>query len=283
MSGSIPVLAVRGVGLAEMWERSLIALWAEGSRVHTEYDARDSNGEYLNPPSVDATLLMTATDPGAEPAVHRCFPGGLEDLEEYRLEVLEGIKDHWVAGGTTWSYTYHSRLRQYRGVDQVAAMIDHLARSPITRRCQAVTWQVESDPQHDDPPCLQSIWCRCAPDAEGVLYLNMNVRFRSRDGYKAAFMNAYAFGGDRGLQGEMAREIMRRSGRAVRLGHYCDLSDSYHIYGKDHAQFEREFLVGLERRTFEERTWRTGDVLEIMLAAQPAIRRKVAEVDAEKG
>ncbi len=36
------------------------------------------------------------TDPLGEPMIHKDFPGGLEDLQEYVMEVCEGIKDHVV-------------------------------------------------------------------------------------------------------------------------------------------------------------------------------------------
>jgi len=29
--------------------------------------------------------------------IHRAFPGGLEDLEIYRQEVVDGVHDHWIA------------------------------------------------------------------------------------------------------------------------------------------------------------------------------------------
>ncbi|KKK91481.1 hypothetical protein LCGC14_2712520, partial [marine sediment metagenome] len=171
MNGIIPVLSVQAEGLAEMWEKSLLELWKNGCRIRTEYDQKDKNGNYINPPSVDATLMMTATNPSSEPAIHRAFPGGLEDLEEYRQEVVDGIKDHWVGDPNNpddkrWEYTYHGRLTKYEGpqigvevsidtsdgsqkqvmwapeiINQLDAIVEKLAKSPISRRVQSVTWQ----------------------------------------------------------------------------------------------------------------------------------------------
>ncbi len=90
LAGSIPVLAVTGTGLAETWEKSLLELYDKGCRVKTEYDKPE------DPASIDSTMMMTVLQPDAEPAIHRAFLGGLGDLEEYRLEVVEGIKDHWI-------------------------------------------------------------------------------------------------------------------------------------------------------------------------------------------
>ncbi len=85
--GSIPVLTARGKSLAEAWESSLLELSKHGAEVRTEYDAKDEAGGYVDPPSLDCTMLMVCEEPAAEPLIHRAFPGGLEDLEEYRQEV----------------------------------------------------------------------------------------------------------------------------------------------------------------------------------------------------
>ena len=41
-------------------------------------------------------MIVTIHDPLAEPMIHRDFPGGFEELQEYVMEVCEGIKDHCV-------------------------------------------------------------------------------------------------------------------------------------------------------------------------------------------
>ncbi|MCI0514407.1 thymidylate synthase [candidate division KSB1 bacterium] len=118
-AGSIPVLAVSGVSLAEAWENALIGLYAHGCEIRTQYDARDAAGQYLDPPSKDCTMVMTIEQPDAEPMIHLGgIPGGFEDLEEYVQEVRDGIKDHWIRDpldptDTRWQYTYHGRLFRY--------------------------------------------------------------------------------------------------------------------------------------------------------------------------
>jgi len=115
----IPVLFSRGQSLARAWENSLICLYARGSQARTQYDAQDKKtGEYLDPPSVDCSMAMVVQDPSSEPLIHRAFPGGLGDLEEYRQEVLDGIKNHWVRvptnpGDKRWEYTYNERITEY--------------------------------------------------------------------------------------------------------------------------------------------------------------------------
>jgi thymidylate synthase len=101
--------------------------------------------------------------------------------------------------------------------------------------------------------------------------LNMNVRFRSNDAYKAAFMNMFAL---THLQARIAARIAEISGKPVGLGRYCHIADSFHIYGSNLAEFEARFLGAIEKRTFERRTMRYEDVRDIMEAARPAILEK---------
>ena len=105
----------------------------------------------------------------------------------------------------------------------------------------------------------------------GQPFLNMNVRFRSNDAYKAAFMNMFAL---IQLQQKIASRISELSGRNIKLGRYCHLADSYHIYGSYFREFEGRFLNALDRRSFEQRTMRYEDFREMMEAARPAILEK---------
>lgn len=75
----------------------------------------------------------------------------------------------------------------------------------------------------------------------------MNAHWRSRDGYKAAFMNMFALSE---LHKEFAKMLSEKTGREVRVGGYVDISDSYHIYGRDLRDFEKRFLKPLEEREF---------------------------------
>jgi thymidylate synthase len=270
----IPVLTAEGDCIARAWENSLVALYASGCSLVTEYDRPG------DPPSKDATMVLTVDDPLREPMIHRDLPGGFEALEEYVLEVCEGIKDHLVRdpndeSDTRWEYTYHQRLFRYdvptlEPVDQVERLADRLAGSPHTRRAQAVTWKVWEDSHCYDPACLQSVWCRITPVGDQRV-LNMNVRFRSNDAYKAGLMNIFALVQ---LQKEIAARVAERSGIPVRLGRYCHVADSYHIYGKDLAEFEARFLGAIKRRSFQQRTMRYEDVKDIMEEARPGILQK---------
>lgn len=282
MSGSIPILHVKGKSLPEAWENSLVALYENGARIKTQYDRS------ANPPSIDATMGIEIEAPLSEPRIHRCFPGGLDILEEYRQEVLDGIKDSWIRDkndptDTRWEYTYHERLFSYsynesngteKRFDQINDIIEKLSQTPYSRRAQAITWKVWEDLAVHDPACLQSVWCRILADDEGVWTLNMNIRFRSNDAYEAAFMNMFAF---TLLQQRIADEISKRAGREVKLGRYYHMADSYHIYGNKIEEFEQRFLGQMKSRSFEDRTWYTEFAQPIFDEAKENIKIKLKE------
>ncbi len=231
------------------WERAVIACWEQGESFPTEYDRPG------DPNSRDVTALIHVKRPFDEPRIHRGFPGGLEDLEKYRSEVLYGVHDHWIdpAAGK-WEYTYHERLFEYRVgervFDQIDAVVRKLKAVPHTRRAQAVTWQVWNDLEIDDPACLQRMWFRIS---QGKLHLN--VHFRSNDAFKAAFMNIYAFT-------ELQREVAAKVG--VEPGEYLHLADSFHIYGSYFDEFEG-FLASVRSRSFEERVYTDAFAREIFV------------------
>jgi len=270
----IPVLMAEGECIARAWENALVLLYSSGCNIKTQYDKPD------DPPSKDATMLITVGQPLAEPMIHRDFPGGFEELQEYVMEVCEGIKDHCVRdphdpNDTRWEYTYHQRLFQYEvpthgSTDQIEHICRQLADTPYTRRAQAITWKVWEDNACYDPACLQSVWCRLISEGDRLL-LNMNVRFRSNDAYKAAFMNMFALAH---LQAKIAARVSELSGKPIELGRYCHVADSFHIYGSNLPEFEARFLGAIQKRTFEQRTMRYEDVREMMEAARPAILEK---------
>jgi thymidylate synthase len=270
----IPVLHVEGDCIARAWEQSLIELHAKGCALKTEYDKPD------DPPSRDATMILTITDPLSEPMIHKDFPGGPLELQEYVMEVCEGIKDHLVRKpddpqDTRWEYTYHQRVFAYtvptlKAFDQIEILCQKLAKTPHTRRAQAVTWKVWEDNDCYDPACMQSIWCRLLEEASQPV-LSMNVRFRSNDAYKAAFMNIFALVQ---LQQRIATRIGELTGRPVQIGRYVHMVDSYHIYGSYFREFEGRFLGALQKRSFEQRTLRYADVRDMMEEARPAILEK---------
>ncbi|MHC4624955.1 MAG: thymidylate synthase [Planctomycetota bacterium] len=257
----IPVISVAADCLPEAWEKAVLAVWDNGLEIKTQYDKAD------DPPSRDATVVVTISAPLAEPRIHKNFPGGPAELEAYRQEVINGIHDHWIdpkAG--KWTYTYHQRLFAYclpkdqkdtgrdkapNSSDQIGYIIDCLSEAGYSRRAQAITWIPTADMKTDHPPCLQRIWCRLVTNEAGEPALNMNTHWRSRDLYKAWFMNVYAM---TDLQRIIAERIGERISQKVRLGRYVDISDSLHIYGSYHDEVAPE-AEKMRRSPFTERAW----------------------------
>jgi len=81
----------------------------------------------------------------------------------------------------------------------------------------------------------------------------MNTHWRSRDLYKAWFMNVYAL---TDLQRTIAEGISRKLGEPVLVGRYVDISDSLHIYGSYFNEVEPE-IEKMRRSPFAERSWPT--------------------------
>ena len=284
----IPLLTVTGANLPEAWEKAVLAVWEHGASIRTEYDRRDAGGGYLDPPSRDGTMVVQVDDPFAEPRIHKNFPGGPEELEVYRQEVVDGIHDHWVdpADPDKWTYTYHERLFGYKATtdlddpnavtlppfDQIEYVVNKCAETHYSRRAQAITWIPNADPQTDDPPCLQRLWFRILLDDAGGPVLNFNTHWRSRDGYKAWFMNAFAL---TDLQRIVARKIAAKIGRDVRVGRYVDVSDSFHIYGSYFKEFRPEFEKMKSDPDHTKRAWPSDHPAVVMMFDEA--RRKLAE------
>ena len=287
-------MCVRGKTIAEAYEKALVELYNNGIRMQTQYDKEG------DPPSIDATMNITIDEPWADPMIHKAFPGGIEDLREYVME-LTGRKDHWVKNmndeeDTRWEYTYHQRLRDWgtwyekrkgarrkitvltgepgNGVDQVERVIQKLIDSPFSRQAQMITWMPFMDVDAYDPPCLQSIWYRLLED-EGSYYLNSNVRFRSNDAWGANFMNMFGF--THFNRHIVADRIEAETGMKVRLGRMNWQADSYHIYGKDQKDCRERFFNRLDSGEFADRIYNFHDDLiqEIWAEAEEPIRRKL--------
>ncbi|MHB0913748.1 MAG: thymidylate synthase [Armatimonadota bacterium] len=270
---TLPVVNIVAETLPEGWERAVLATWEQGARIATQYDAA------ADPESRDAICAIVVKNPMAEPRIHRAFPGGIVELEAYRQEVVDGIHDHWVSPAEgKWEYTYHERLASYtvpglpEPVNQLDYVVDALSAAPHTRRAQAIMWKPWEDAGIHDPACLQRFWFRIFGDE-----LVLNVHMRSNDAFKAAFMNMYAF---TDLQREVAERVGKRLGREIRVGQYTHIADSFHIYGAYFAEFEG-FLKTLQARTFEERTFRTEEVQEIIDEARVQIAASLAAERAE--
>ncbi|KKL45428.1 hypothetical protein LCGC14_2355810, partial [marine sediment metagenome] len=239
----IPVVIVRGRTLALAYEEALMKLHAEGKYITSQYDLKEGDK------TLDCTMNITIDDPLAEPMIHKAFPGGIEDLREYVME-LQGIKDHWQGDindpdDTRWKYTYHDRFTKYpmkggRFLNQLNSIIDRLVVQPYSRQSQMITWEPEIDLFIDDPPCVQSIWYRISSEfnlRKGKIeyILNCNIRIRSNDAWGANFMNMFGF---IMFNKEVVIPIIEgRTGEELVMGRLNWQADSFHIYHKDLKDF----------------------------------------------
>ncbi|MFH1708808.1 MAG: thymidylate synthase [Planctomycetota bacterium] len=286
-SSYIPAMHIKGANLPEAWEKALVWVWENGVDIRTEYDKKNDKGEYIDPPSKDATVMVEVADPFSEPRIHKNFPGGPQELEVYRQEVVDGIHDHWIdPENDKWTYTYHERLfkyavtadldrsdapRPFKAVNQIQYIIDKLAETGHTRRAQAVTWMPTADPQTYDPPCLQRVWCRILEEKGRGLVLNMNTHWRSRDLYKAWFMNVYAL---TDLQRIIAAAVSKRIGKPVAVGRYVDIADSLHIYGSYFKDFKPEYEKMKKTPDYRDRAWGSDHPAFVMMVDETRAKLK---------
>ena len=293
MQKNIPVITVTGTTLADAYEHALIALYQNGIRFKTQYDKPD------DPLSIDSTMNITILEPLKDPMIHRAFPGGIENLREYVME-LTGYKDHWVKNindpnDTRWEYTYHGRLAAYGAwrelvegtsqktgffsINQIDAVIEKLSKQPYTRQAQMITWMPNLDIDCFDPPCLQSLWYRIIEDEDGVWWLNCNVRFRSNDAWGASFMNMFGF--IQFNKNIIAAGVSKKTGKTVELGRMNWQADSYHIYGKDILAAKQLLFDRIDSINFEDRTFNLNDefILEMYNGAEAAVLEKIKDYD----
>ena len=285
---NIPVICVESDTLATAYEKAIVSLYENGTKFETQYDKPG------DPLSIDSTMNITILEPEKDPMIHMAFPGGIEDLKEYTME-LKGLKDHWVKNmndekDTRWEYTYHGRLKDYGvwkefdnevgpfKVDQIQKVIDKLSDQPFTRQAQMITWMPNLDLDCYDPPCLQSLWYRIMEDDDGVYWLNCNIRFRSNDAWGANFMNMFGF-----IQFNkevIAKGVSEKTGKEVKLGRLNWQADSFHIYGKDIKKME-EMLMSKIEEPIEFRTFTFNDdfIKPMYDAAESMILNKIKKYD----
>lgn len=61
--GRIPTLHGMGDSIPRAYYRVIKAVWEHGYSMRTEYDRKNAAGEFIDPPSRDARVLVEITDP----------------------------------------------------------------------------------------------------------------------------------------------------------------------------------------------------------------------------
>ena len=287
VEGRIPTLHIEADSIPRAHYRAVKAVWENGLEIRTEYDRKDDDGQYIDPPSREARVLVEVKDPFAQPR----YPAtSFCEIGTYIAEIL-GAKNHMVIpmetlvaslegelGATEWPYTYHQRLFDHpdvngKTVDQMALAIERVAQTPYSRRAVATTSVPNVDPfLKEDVPCLREVQLRCPEDAEGNLVLNMNTVWRSRDLFKAWADNVI---GITFLQSVLARQIEQSAGRSVRVGSYADCSFSLHIYGQDFTLVGgdeekgiKSFFENFDEESYVARSFSSQDAAEMLVVPQ---------------
>ncbi len=136
--------------------------------------------------------------------------------EKHFKEYLPQLMSSEIFGDV--NYTYGSKLRNFKGINQIESIVNQLKEALYTRRAVAVTFDVEHDFDNPHSPCLDLIQVL----VQDKLYLT--AYFRSNDMFGAWPENALAL---RNVQSEIAKRI------GVPMGDLIIMSNSAHIYSSN--------------------------------------------------
>jgi len=282
--GSLPVFHVEAGSIPEAYYGALKAVHFGGHTLRTQYDRRNSDGTFLDPPGKDARVTIRIRDPFAQPrfpALSYCergkyiaeFLGAKDHLVVPYSELLRRVRTGEEFEATEWPYCYHQRLAAYprsdgTTMDQLELILDKLARDPISRRAVATTRVPEIDLfMASDMPCLGEIQLRSIQDEQGRLVLNMHAMWRSRDLFKAWGDNLI---GITNLQARLASRLAGKTGREVLVGPYSESNGSLHIYGQDYKSkgMDRFFTRFPTCESFVQRARSSKDLSELEIIPQ---------------
>lgn len=195
---------VRGYSLPTAYRTALIVLRDEGIiRPCPAYNTREKS----------VPITIDISKPLCEPMISRFIPCGAAELQQYIMEMTDGILDFEYTVARNWPYTYHDRM-----IEQLPGVVSLLRKDPNSRRAVVVIRR-PSDIDMDDPPCLQLVQY-----AINNGDLDCFVTFRSNDAVKAFFMNAFALIRIQTILAELLN---------CGVGHYVHTANSFHAYERD--------------------------------------------------
>ena len=246
---------VQGISLPDAYHKAIMALNDEGEvRSCNDWDQKQK----------EVAMTFVVDEPLAEPMISRLFIGGFYELQHYVMEVIDGIKDFVIGKGNCWEYTYHDRLVNYDGFDQLEFIVQELKRNSDSRRAVAIIRDNKIDPFNADPACLQHMQFMIRDNK-----LHCKILMRSNDATEACFMNAFAFI-------MLQKSVADRLG--VEMGSYTHRANSWHCYEKDFKLLE-QYVDGIKNKTEDEITYEyEGDFKELMEESIPAIEKATQEL-----
>ena len=262
---------VKGNSLPEAYHNALKELYKHG-------EVLSCNDYAQNQKEVSMTFVVE--DPMSEPMISRLYIGGFYELQQYLMEVLDGILDFKIGDSqNAWEYTYHDRIVNFpvtqathpnipahgqSAIDQLKFVIADLQRSPDSRRAVINIRDNSVDPFISHPACLQNMQFLIR---DGKLH--MKILMRSNDAVEATFMNAFAF---IMLQKKVADAL------GLSVGSYTHRANSFHCYEKDFELLE-QYMDGITNKPFDEITYDYQDFFrDIMEEAIPEIEKAVEKL-----
>ena len=240
---------VYGENLPDAYHKSLILLNENGDITNcTDWHTKQK----------ELSMTFVVENAIKEPMISKCFIGGAKELEQYKLEMLDGILDFEVDKGN-WNYTYHKRY-----VNQIPFIIEELKRNPDSRRAVMLIRDNKEDMYSEDPACLQHIQYFIRNNK-----LHCKVLFRSNDACKATFMNAFAL---IMLQKRIADELN------IEIGSYTHRASSFHAYEND-FNLLNGYCKRIKNESLEDMTYNyKDDWKEIMESYDEEIMNQVKEL-----
>ena len=255
---------VKAKTLPEAYHAALMELYTRGEILScNDYDQTQK----------ELAMTMVVEEPLSEPMVSRLYVGGFHELQQYVMEMLDGILDFKIGDSeNAWEYTYHDRIvnfpmKQESAFNQIEFVINDLKRSPDSRRAVINIRDNNIDPVISHPACLQHMQFFIR---DGKLHLK--ILMRSNDAAEATFMNAFAF---IMLQKKVADAL------ALPVGSYTHRANSFHCYEKDFALLD-QYIKGIKNRPLEDLTYNyEEDFKELMEGSIPDINKTVAMLKGE--
>ena len=289
--GQIPSVYIEADSVPSAYYRLLSAVHKNGYPLRTQYDRKNPDGTYLDPPGRDAKAYVRINNPFAQP---RFPPISYCEIGKYIAEIL-GAKDHLVVpfdelkkiikenkelSAMKWPYCYHQRLAAYpcsdgTTINQLDSIIEKLGKDPISRRAVAITSVPEIDlPLKEDAPCLRELRLRLIKDKHGRLVLNSHTTWRSRDLYKAWGDNV--IGLTNLVQIEIVPALEKKLEEKIIMGPYTEDVSSLHIYGQDYTQkhADKLFKTFPTEESFLGRSMTSEDAMDALVVPQLEELRK---------
>lgn len=196
---------VKGKSLPEAYHKSLKLLSEQGEEVGcSDYNTKQK----------EVSMTIVIDKPFEEPIISKLTIGGYKELQQYQMEILDGILDFEIEVGN-WAYTYHNRI-----APQISFVVNELKRNSESRRAVIIVRDWKHDIKSKDPACLNYIQYFVRNNK-----LDCKVLFRSNDAVEATFFNIFAL---IKLQEKIANELQ------LEVGSYTHRANSFHVYEKDY-------------------------------------------------